>query len=344
MKYIKSFNESIRDKMTPKSKKEIERELNKKNEFDRYFTIFNKHIDDLYDNIEKTYYKQEDIDKMVVDFLEIVNNNEFLSQNKIENLYDFYDLSLLIRQELKKTLDKLPATEIFDYLHNYDKLNGLYSPREFNELQGKARIEKMSKSEREWYDMVHKPRKKLNESVRDEMIPKPKEQIINDLKKLSPNQKLIRGYEGDMSWLVKLGLEEGGELQGDTGGLLLQDACTNGRLDIVELLLDRGVDVNTPDALSNACVIGNDSIVRLLLDKGADPNYKFGEPLKKAAESGNLGCVKLLLVNGAEMLWATSYIEKLRPNVADYLIKYKRRGFLSKFKDYVKYKLGEEEI
>lgn len=185
---------------------------------------------------------------------------------------------------------------------------------------------------------------KTYEGVRDEMIPKSKEKIKEDLMNLSPDEKLNKGYDYSISWLVKIGLEEGGDISGNLGELLLEDACMNGRLDIVKLLLERGVDADTPDALTHACVAGHTSIVSLLLDKGADPNFNFGEPLKKAAEVGNLDCVKLLLLHGAEMKWADSYIEKLRPNVAEYLLHYKRRGFLGKFKDYMKHRFTNESV
>ncbi|KIL60362.1 hypothetical protein M378DRAFT_83919, partial [Amanita muscaria Koide BX008] len=64
-------------------------------------------------------------------------------------------------------------------------------------------------------------------------------------------------------------------VQGGEYGNALQAASSGGNKDIVELLLDKGADVNVRggrygNALQAALDEGNKDIVELLLDKGAD--------------------------------------------------------------------------
>ncbi|CAG2229387.1 unnamed protein product [Mytilus edulis] len=57
----------------------------------------------------------------------------------------------------------------------------------------------------------------------------------------------------------------------------LTAACKGGNEKIVQLLLDKGSDVNQVDIggytpLTSACIRGNEKIVQLLIDKGSDVN------------------------------------------------------------------------
>ena len=83
-----------------------------------------------------------------------------------------------------------------------------------------------------------------------------------------------------------------------------------GRLEIVQLLLDNGADVNADDdgvtALWNASAAGHFEIVQLLLDNGANVNangdrYNCITALIAASKEGHLEIVQLLLDNGADV-------------------------------------------
>ena len=83
-----------------------------------------------------------------------------------------------------------------------------------------------------------------------------------------------------------------------------------GHLEIVQLLLDNGADVNVDDdgvtALWNASAAGHFEIVQLLLDNGADVNangdrYDCITALIAASKEGHLEIVQLLLDNGADV-------------------------------------------
>ncbi len=92
----------------------------------------------------------------------------------------------------------------------------------------------------------------------------------------------------------------------------LQIACREGSLELVEVLIEYGADVNRPPArefgataLQFAAIGGYLGIAHLLLEKGADVNAKPAEfegrtALEGAAEHGRIDMVQLLRNAGAE--------------------------------------------
>lgn len=77
------------------------------------------------------------------------------------------------------------------------------------------------------------------------------------------------------------------------------------RLDVVELLIERGADIHKDKwSLPQASLKGNKEIVELLISKGADVNIGTGEaypPLHLAASSGHKEIVEILLRNRADI-------------------------------------------
>jgi hypothetical protein len=80
-------------------------------------------------------------------------------------------------------------------------------------------------------------------------------------------------------------------------------ASLYGNYGLVELLLDREVDINTnnDEALRSAAQYGHLKVVRLLLDGGADIHAKNDKTLRSAAYNGYMKIVKLLLDRGADI-------------------------------------------
>ncbi len=82
-------------------------------------------------------------------------------------------------------------------------------------------------------------------------------------------------------------------------------ACEQKHMRIIELLLERGADVNKGAPLYCAANQGHFDIVKLLLDKGADPNrYRvegIPSPVLAAVRRGNVEVLKLLVARGAEV-------------------------------------------
>ena len=89
----------------------------------------------------------------------------------------------------------------------------------------------------------------------------------------------------------------------------LCNACIGGHLNIVELLLDYGADIDYNNGfynpLSDAVLYNHNDIVELLLSYGANTEIVddvFGStPLYLSVQNGNMEMVKLLLLNGAKV-------------------------------------------
>jgi ankyrin repeat protein len=95
----------------------------------------------------------------------------------------------------------------------------------------------------------------------------------------------------------------------DDGNTGLHLAARNGHETVIQLLLEKGADVDSKDRkygrtpLSWAATKGNKAVVQLLLEKGADIEDKeYGQtPLFWAAENGNEAVMQLILEKGAEI-------------------------------------------
>lgn len=87
-------------------------------------------------------------------------------------------------------------------------------------------------------------------------------------------------------------------------------ACFFGHLETARYLAEKGADIHAPatngtgyNPLTAAVTAGHAEIVEWLLDRGLDPNYRYGpgySPLLAAAANGHLEIVKLLLAHGAD--------------------------------------------
>ena len=124
----------------------------------------------------------------------------------------------------------------------------------------------------------------------------------------------------------------------ENGMYPIHRAADNGRLEVVQLLLKAGADVNTPHATVQATPLqyaasgGHVEVVRTLLDAKANVNATDSTgrtPLMWAATNGQAAVVELLLARGADANQKTSagwtalkYAEqKQHPEVAELLRK-----------------------
>lgn len=125
-----------------------------------------------------------------------------------------------------------------------------------------------------------------------------------------PNTLLSFAAREGHNQVVQLLLDKGADVN-TLEGLALGEAALYGQTQILETLLGQGA-IDTNDlpryfmrALPNACSSGNVSTVRLLLERGADVNARYwnddGNALMAASYEGHDEIVQLLLDHGAEI-------------------------------------------
>ena len=135
---------------------------------------------------------------------------------------------------------------------------------------------------------------------------------------------------GDLKTLDKLipkGKQSFPSLLNKYGWTPLMQAIRFNRLDIIDFLIERGVDVNEPGSGDNSKPIyfalnsKNGKILEKLIKAGAEVNtqYQYGySPLHSAATHNNYEAVKILLKHGATVNQMSKPIETPLPDPDDY--------------------------
>jgi ankyrin repeat protein len=142
------------------------------------------------------------------------------------------------------------------------------------------------------------------------------------------NTALMLALRSDHNQFVEL-LREAGASDYGVKEVALYKAVSAGDLEVVKQLLSQGdIDVNHSSPLAKACDAGHLDMVQVLIEAGTDVNQKepggtFG-PLLRAAYGGHLEVVKLLLEAGADV----SIINDVGYSALDYakIGKAERRG------------------
>ncbi|KAI1414542.1 hypothetical protein F5Y13DRAFT_197539 [Hypoxylon sp. FL1857] len=126
------------------------------------------------------------------------------------------------------------------------------------------------------------------------------------------NQSLYDATDREKESTVKLLLEKFGADPNATGaeyGNALTAAAYDGTMNIIQMLLEAGADVNAPEgwAIQTAATEGHYDVVVELLKRGADvnafttnENFEAGTALQGACEAGKTDIVSLLLEHGAD--------------------------------------------
>ncbi|MEM8583606.1 MAG: ankyrin repeat domain-containing protein, partial [Bacteroidota bacterium] len=126
-----------------------------------------------------------------------------------------------------------------------------------------------------------------------------------------PNLKGRNTYRSAISMAASEGFPEIMELLLGAGadidyGFPLHEAAEEGQLDIVRLLVEKGVNVNELDdrrltPLARAASEDNPSVVRYLIGQGAEPELGTHLPLHLAAVDGKVAAIRALLEAGADV-------------------------------------------
>jgi ankyrin repeat protein len=147
---------------------------------------------------------------------------------------------------------------------------------------------------------------KLNESLRDKLKGKSKEDVMKSLlnTKLSPIDLLYKSVQNDIKDGVILALKKGAtttmirsvELDYYVEQALMW-AVKNEHVDIIQMLIDNGVSVrtNSNKALRTAAYEGYYNVAKILLENGADVHAEDDDSIRWAATNGHHRLVKLLL-------------------------------------------------
>ncbi|KAJ7595698.1 ankyrin repeat-containing domain protein [Mycena floridula] len=109
---------------------------------------------------------------------------------------------------------------------------------------------------------------------------------------------VYRGLEG-----VKLLIDKGANLQVQ-GEAALRKASGRGDLEIIKLLIEKGVSPKNANILWLACYSGHLEVVKFLVENGADVNAQdghHGTPLQAAIWSRKSGVVEFLIESGADV-------------------------------------------
>ena len=135
----------------------------------------------------------------------------------------------------------------------------------------------------------------FNESLRDKLVGPTEDEIMNNLKDLSPDKLLLKSCQIGFIKGIELALEKGADVHYNNEQAL-RWASEEGNTEIVKCLLDLGVDVNVNNdqALQWACSNGHTETVKLLLDNGADVHVNNDAPLRYVIQKGHTETVELL--------------------------------------------------
>lgn len=237
MKYLQTYNESIKNVLKPKSKEDIIKSIN-----------------NLPIGVEKIRYI---IDYDIIDLIDIDEFKKNFFYLYIEEWVEYLTLPSVrdIFTNGEITSIKNSLTDLYYELYDSDSRNYWIEKLKNTTLFTKDEIKQLENDIQ-------------NESIKNVLKPKPKEHLDEISNTLPPNMKILKGCEYGMLWLVIQGIQEGGDPTISKNSPI-RLSVDNQHIDIIRYLLtipevDPSDDYNA--AIWDAVQEENYKIVKILLD------------------------------------------------------------------------------
>lgn len=255
MIHIKSFNESIRDFLKPKSKEEILKQLGGRE-------------DAIFKPTDKLQGMSYFIGTYEISYKELVKIfGEPNSEGDYEKISTEWNL-----EDDKGNLISISDYKVTDvYDPDYPSVDDFRAEPSYN-----WRIYSDNREiKKDFLTFIYLKSLSLNENIMQYLKPKSEDEILKSIKTSSPNDRLYNGVKYNLIDMVKQALKDGADPSFDSNKSL-EIATHGGNLEIVKLLLnDKRVDPkgfnNRP--LDYACLKGHIDIVKELLKyKNVDPS------------------------------------------------------------------------
>ena len=321
------LHESIRDKMKPKSKSEIDNII--KDWTPRELFISTKGDDFIKKKAMEYMIPFEDVE--IGDYLTIaVRSSMFYNQPlvKIKEKYTFNneeefknylrehrtvivdsgELVAMFKNKPNVKKNAVVVNYISDIIFYYGGTNGVF-PYTDEEIEKNKNI-KLDRTS-EMNIKLHSDY--LNEGIRDMMKPRSEENIKKSLKTASPERKLSLGISYNFDWLIQQAIDEGVDLKDPVNSKYLIHLCVKGNIDKVKIFIDAGVDVHVSgDAcLQRAVDSKNVELVKMLLNANADVHANMDYAIRWSCINNNFELSKLLLEAGANSKIAKNFPMKM---------------------------------
>ena len=144
----------------------------------------------------------------------------------------------------------------------------------------------------------------FNESLKDKLVGPTEHEVVENFKKLPPDEMLKRSSKLGLIDGVKIAIERGADIN-YIDCLALKYACDNGYYDIAKYLIDNGANIRPENKSHNLLTLasekGYNDILGLLINKGLSVHINYDEPLIKSIKGGHLETVKFLLKRGCNI-------------------------------------------
>jgi len=135
------------------------------------------------------------------------------------------------------------------------------------------------------YPKIYKKYQQTNESIKSLLVGPTEEEVLDNLKNLTPDELLIKSVRKGLLIGVKKSLENGADINIDNGKPLC-DSSFIGRINIVKYLIENGADIHIrkEEPLKQSMYGNNYDITKYLLENGADPKIDNWEPYRIASK------------------------------------------------------------